>query len=269
MFRELDASGKIIADLLDFARERKPAYNPCPLRPLVDEAIGLVPKSAVRLVNEVPEDLPIPSMDKDQFRQVLVNLIQNGAEAASGKPEGEVVVRAEGGTGTSPWLVRVIDNGTGMPRDVLDKIFQPLYTTKVKGTGLGLAVVWNMVHAHKGTIHARSEEGKGTEFTISLPHDVERAGTVGRHARSHGRVMNLPMRILLVDDEQSLLMTLAANLELDGFDVTTAESGQRALELFEKTTFDLGPLRHPHARHERRRPVPAHPGRATGLSRWC
>ena len=175
MFRELDASGKIIADLLDFARERKPAYNPCPLRPLVDEAIGLVPKSAVRLVNQVPEDLPIPSMDKDQFRQVLVNLIQNGAEAASGKPEGEVVVRAEGGTGTSPWLVRVIDNGTGMPRDVLDKIFQPLYTTKVKGTGLGLAVVWNMVHAHKGTIHARSEEGKGTEFTISLPHDVERA----------------------------------------------------------------------------------------------
>lgn len=169
MFRELDASGKIIADLLDFARERKPAIHPCPLRPLVEEAITVIPKNGVRVVNEVPEDLPVPSLDKDQFRQVLVNLIQNGMEAASGKTDGQVVVRAEGGHEGQPWSIRVVDNGSGMPRDVLEKIFEPLYTTKVKGTGLGLAVVQNMVHAHKATIEAKSEEGKGSQFVILLP----------------------------------------------------------------------------------------------------
>jgi signal transduction histidine kinase len=169
MFRELDASGKIISDLLDFARERKPAMNPCPLRPLVQEALTVIPQNGVRVVNEVPEDLPVPSLDKDQFRQILVNLIQNGMEAASGKPDAQVVVRAEGGAGRTPWVIRIIDNGSGMPREVLEKIFQPLYTTKVKGTGLGLAVVWNVVHAHKATIEAKSEEGKGSQFIIALP----------------------------------------------------------------------------------------------------
>jgi len=169
MFRELDASAKIIADLLDFARERKPALNPCPLRPLVQEALTVVPQIGVRVVNEVPEDLPVPSLDKDQFRQILVNLIQNGMEAASGKPDAHVVVRAEGGGDHAPWVIRVMDNGSGMPREVLEKIFQPLYTTKVKGTGLGLAVVWNVVNAHKATIEAKSEEGKGSQFIIALP----------------------------------------------------------------------------------------------------
>jgi signal transduction histidine kinase len=169
MFRELDASQKIISDLLDFARERKPRRHPCPLRPLVDEAFELVPDSAVRLVNDVPDALPVPSLDKDQFRQVLVNLIQTAVEAASDKPDGEVHVIAEGGGEDSAWRIRVKDNGSGMPREVLAKIFEPLYTTKVKGTGLGLAVVSNMVSAHKGTITAESAVGEGTEFTIVVP----------------------------------------------------------------------------------------------------
>jgi len=85
MFRELDVSAKIIADLLDFARERKPALSPCPLRQLVDEAIEVIPKSSVHIANQVPEDLPIPNIDKDQFRQIVVNLVQNAMEAAAAR----------------------------------------------------------------------------------------------------------------------------------------------------------------------------------------
>jgi signal transduction histidine kinase len=167
IFRELDASTKIISDLLDFSRERKPQLHPCALRPLVEEAIEILPKNGVRVVNEVPETLPVPRLDKDQFRQVIVNLIQNGMEAAAGKPDGEVSIRADGGV-DAPWRICITDNGSGMAPDVLEKVFQPLYTTKVKGTGLGLAVVSNMIHAHKGTITAESEEGKGSVFTIVL-----------------------------------------------------------------------------------------------------
>jgi signal transduction histidine kinase len=168
MMRELDASAKIISDLLDFARERKPALSPCPLRPLVEEAFGVVPKSSVKLVNDVPADFPVPHIDKDQFRQVIVNLVQNAAEACADVPGAQVTVRADGGEDGDPWTLRVIDNGHGMPKDVLENIFQPLFTTKVKGTGLGLAIVHNVVTAHKGTIRAESEVGKGTKFSIVL-----------------------------------------------------------------------------------------------------
>lgn len=176
MQKELDVSARIISDLLDFARERKPSLNPCPLRPLVDDAFGVVPKhDGVELVNEVPDDLPIPNLDKDQFRQVLANLVQNATEASAGAAGGgKVTVRAQGGEHGKPLRVQVQDNGHGMPADVQANIFQPLYTTKVKGTGLGLAIVSNMVTGHGGTITVDSEVGRGTTFTILLPHATTR-----------------------------------------------------------------------------------------------
>ncbi|MFY1828796.1 sensor histidine kinase [Myxococcus fulvus] len=169
MERELGACAKIISDLLDFARERPPALQPCPLRPLVDEAIGVVPsRDGVRIVNDVPESLPVPSLDKEQFRQVLVNLVQNAVEAMPQGRTGQVSVLAEGGD-AGPWAIRVVDDGTGIPPDVLPKIFEPLFTTKTRGTGLGLAIVANMVQRHGGTISVRSEAGRGSEFHIHLP----------------------------------------------------------------------------------------------------
>lgn len=166
--RELNTCSKIISDLLDFSRERAPALNPCPLRPLVDEALGLVPpKSSVELVNQVPETLPVPNLDKDQFRQVLINLVQNAVEAMPDSG-GKVSVVAEGGNGQA-WHIKVVDNGSGIPKDVVGKIFEPLFSTKNKGTGLGLAIVSNMIKKHGGTISVDSEVGKGTEFKIVLP----------------------------------------------------------------------------------------------------
>ena len=168
--RELNTCAKIISDLLDFSRERAPELYPCPLRPLVDDALSLVPpRPNVVLTNKVPEELPVPSLDKDQFRQVLINLVQNAVEAM---PDGggEVSVIAEGGQG-APWKIRVVDNGAGIPHDVVGKIFEPLFSTKNKGTGLGLAIVSNMIKKHGGTITVDSAVGRGTEFHIVLPHD--------------------------------------------------------------------------------------------------
>jgi two-component system sensor histidine kinase HydH len=167
--REMEACSRIISDLLDFARERKPDLRPCPLAPLVDDALSIVPqRPTVTIRNEVPASLPVPSLDKNQFRQVFVNLVQNAAEAIPEGRAGHVTVSATGGEG-APWRIRVSDDGTGIPPEQCAEIFQPLFTTKAKGTGLGLAVVAGMVERHGGRIWVESKVDEGTDFFIELP----------------------------------------------------------------------------------------------------
>jgi signal transduction histidine kinase len=167
--RELDACGKIISDLLDFARGRPVSRRPCPLRPLVEESLSIVPKRPGILVkNEIPADLPVPNIDKDQFRQVFTNLIQNAIEAFPSDGKGEVIVSAVAQAG-GDWVIRVKDNGPGMSEEVKNSVFQPLYSTKPKGTGLGLAIVQGSLTRHGAVINVHSTEGLGTEFVIELP----------------------------------------------------------------------------------------------------
>jgi signal transduction histidine kinase len=164
MDRELGVCTKIISDLLEFAREQPPVLAPCPLRPLVQDAIELVPRRDATVVNDVPEDLPIPNLDKDQFRQVIVNLVQNAVEAMEGRGKVMVQARAVGGE----LRITVSDEGPGMERATLERIFEPLFTTKTKGTGLGLAIVQGVVRRHEGKIAVESEPGKGTVFHIDI-----------------------------------------------------------------------------------------------------
>jgi signal transduction histidine kinase len=170
--REVVACVKIIGDLLDFARERPTLRAPCPLRPLVAEAIEIVPKGKVEVKNEIAEDLPVPELDREQFRQILINLVQNAVEAIPSERTGQVTVRAEGG-GARMWTLCVEDNGIGIPADVASRIFEPLFTTKTKGTGLGLAIVSSVVKRHDGQIRVESESGKGTRILIELPNTTK------------------------------------------------------------------------------------------------
>ncbi|MFN7130843.1 MAG: histidine kinase dimerization/phospho-acceptor domain-containing protein, partial [Myxococcales bacterium] len=125
MNTELNNCSRIISDLLDFARERPPVRRDCPLHPLVEEALGVVPARAnVQLLNEVPQELPIPSLDRDQFRQVLINLVQNASEAVPAEAQGTVRVRASGG-GPAPWRIEVVDDGGGLNRErILQKAIE-------------------------------------------------------------------------------------------------------------------------------------------------
>jgi two-component system, NtrC family, sensor histidine kinase HydH len=167
--REIHACNRIISDLLDFARERPLDRRPCPVRPLVEEAFSIVTgRDGVSLINEVPAQLPVPALDKDQFRQVLVNLIQNAVEAMPAGRAGTVRVSTEGSAGDR-WRIAIIDDGAGIEPELQAKIFEPLFTTKSKGTGLGLAVVASMLKRHGCSISVRSEVGWGTEFAIEIP----------------------------------------------------------------------------------------------------
>ena len=171
MDRELRSSSKIVSDLLDFARERKPARGPCPLRPLVADAFSVIELPAnVRLANEVPVDLPAPQLDRDMFRQVLINLVQNGVDAlGSERPDAEVRIEASVEAGEVALTVR--DNGPGIAPEALGRLFEPLFSTKAKGTGLGLAIARSIVQRHDGQLDVTSTVGQGATFHVRVPVD--------------------------------------------------------------------------------------------------
>jgi two-component system, NtrC family, sensor histidine kinase HydH len=167
--RELQACSVIISDLLDYAKGRPPSRTPCPLRPLVEEAISVVPcRENVHVKIQVADGLPVPQLDREQFRQVLVNLIQNAVESIPPERTGEVCVHADARS-DGGWSLRVTDDGPGIPAPLLERIFEPMFTTKLRGTGLGLAIVKRLVQGHGARIQAESDFGHGSRFTVLFP----------------------------------------------------------------------------------------------------
>ena len=165
---------KIVRGLLDFARQSRISKAPTDLAAIIEEVVGLMaPKAqekAAHLTADTQDNLPTMMLDGHQVKQMLVNLIGNAIEAID-KPEGKVVVRAHLREGDDNVGIEVRDNGAGIPREHLIKLFTPFFTTKEigQGTGLGLAIAYGIVKMHSGDIRADSEEGKGTVFTIRLP----------------------------------------------------------------------------------------------------
>jgi two-component system NtrC family sensor kinase len=168
--RELNVCSKIIADLLDFARERRLNLNLTDLRALIDEAVSLIPSSGSQIVNALPKTLPMATVDRDQFRQVVINLVQNAAEALEPRGGGQITI--SGARSDGQWQLVIEDNGPGMSAELVGKVFQPLFTTKVKGTGLGLAIVANIIKSHHGVIRIESEPDRGTRCVIEWPEPV-------------------------------------------------------------------------------------------------
>jgi signal transduction histidine kinase len=165
--REVDASSQIISKLLDMARDRPIQRVECSLRALVTEAFSLLPhRAGVALENDVSEDLGPVFVDRDLFRQVVINLAQNAAEAL---PEAGGAVRITAAMEAEELVVGIHDNGVGMSVATRAQLFEPLYTTKAKGTGLGLAIVQTLVEKHGGRISVESDLGKGTSFAVRVP----------------------------------------------------------------------------------------------------
>jgi two-component system, NtrC family, sensor histidine kinase AtoS len=151
---------------------------------------GKVPRGAVQVHTRIPRDLPAVHGDRHQLCQVFANLLINALEALAGR--GSIWVTAEQSTiegdPTQPdgpahvptVVVHVADNGPGLPPEMLDRMFNPFFTTKAQGSGLGLAIVRKIVDAHDGRIDVSSAAGLGTRFTVTLPvtgGDAEPFGT--------------------------------------------------------------------------------------------
>lgn len=171
---EADRLNRIVGDLLDFVRPYELVKKAIAVEPIVTSAVDAATQVAVpptvRVMTEFPRELPSFPLDAHLLKQALVNLIVNAAQAMP--KGGTVLVRAElERLAGAPWLaIEVRDEGIGLTPRAAEKMFQPFFTTKATGTGLGLAVVKRIVDAHLGEVTARpNPDGKGTTFTVRFP----------------------------------------------------------------------------------------------------
>jgi signal transduction histidine kinase len=163
---EVNTANKVISDLLGFSRVAKPTVSPVSLAGLVEDVLKSTPlPENVDLTKDIDENLPMVMVDADQIRQVLVNIILNAQQAMT--DGGRLDIRANGKGGFVE--VEFADTGSGIPESAINKIFDPLFTTKAKGIGLGLSVSKSILERHGGDIQVESEVDKGTKFTVFLP----------------------------------------------------------------------------------------------------
>ncbi len=173
VIKETDRATGITKKLSSFAKPSKRSdFEEVYIEKEVGEVLGLIGHdlqlSNVDVQTDFPKDFPVIVGDKKQIQEVLFNIIRNAAQAMD-KKQGKIVVSGFSENGST--VVRIADNGAGIPQDKIDQIFNPFYTTKApgKGTGLGLFIVKQVVERNKGTIAVQSEMGVGTTFTLRFP----------------------------------------------------------------------------------------------------
>ncbi|MBX9579375.1 MAG: hypothetical protein K2X87_03625 [Gemmataceae bacterium] len=155
----------VITALSDFARMPVPDLEPVAVRSVVEEAVEVNPlPAAVRVAYEWPPDLPPVLADPDQLRIVFANLVRNAREAMPAGGTLTFVGRAAGGQVE----VTVADTGVGIPAEHLGRVMEPLYTTKARGIGLGLALARAILDKNRGALGVASRPGEGTAFTVRL-----------------------------------------------------------------------------------------------------
>jgi two-component system sensor histidine kinase AtoS len=181
LHRNAQRVAKITSNLLSFARRSPGKMGPADLNHIVEETLLLVEKTATKegivISRRMASDLPRIRGDQNALQQVVLNLLNNAREAMNGGGAITIVTRLRGsglGVRGSPGepaavVLEVSDNGPGIPPEALPKIFDPFYTTKPQGTGLGLSVTYRIIRDHRGTIDVQSKPGQGTTFVLTFP----------------------------------------------------------------------------------------------------
>ncbi len=185
MEKELDRTTRIIRNLLDFARQSEPSMRPVEINKVIDAALLLVGNQInlenINLEKNLDKDLPFVMADFDKIQQVLINIMLNAIQAM---PEGgNLTITTSVAQGIEiddsvkdTVKIGIKDTGIGIPKENLNKLFNPFFTTKEKGTGvgLGLSVVHGIIGKHKGKIDVESEPNVGTTFSIYLEATIEK-----------------------------------------------------------------------------------------------
>jgi len=166
--QEVAASNKIITDLLTFARIKPANLSPVDLRAVLAAIFRkFVPPEIVQIKSELTQDLPPVYVDDKQVEQVITNLVTNAYQAM---PEGgSLTIKSE--IARDLLKIDFIDTGIGIPPENLEKIFEPLFTTKAKGIGLGLTISKMLAEINGGKIKVKSKVGRGSTFSLFLPID--------------------------------------------------------------------------------------------------
>ncbi len=162
---------RIVTNLLDFARQNQPVKKYHDINDIVAACISLTQKQAafkdISVNHDLADGLPQTLVDKGQIEQALINLIINAVEATPAGGRIDVATRAADWKGFIE--ISVSDTGEGIPEARLDKIFDPFYTTKENGNGLGLAIIHGIIEQHGGVVTVQSDPGQGSTFVITVP----------------------------------------------------------------------------------------------------
>jgi PAS domain S-box-containing protein len=227
--------------LLTFAKGGEPVRASIELPELLRESVGFALHGAkARADFHIARDLWPVNADKGQLGQVLQNLVINAVQAM---PEGGVVTVTAGnveltggqaaGTGLAAGRyvhVTVADTGIGIAREHLAQIFDPYFTTKAQGSGLGLATVYSIIRKHDGNILVDSEPGKGTTFRFWLP--AVAAGAAGAAGADSGSRSPFQARALFMDDEETIRNMAGIFMERLGYACDVAAEGAEAVRKY-------------------------------------
>jgi signal transduction histidine kinase len=174
---EIERVNKIIKQFLDFARPRPPSLEPMVVRSILEETLALLvyemEAQKISLERSYAPDLPPVPMDREQMKQVFLNLLLNAIQAMERGGNLKVATRWKpapaGDGGRSVAEIAVQDSGPGMAEDIRSRIFEPFFSTKEEGIGLGLPIAQRIVEEHGGKIRVESRVGEGTTFVVTLP----------------------------------------------------------------------------------------------------
>lgn len=225
---------------------------------LVDEMVKMLKSSLPRnaaIKLDIPAEMPFISGDVGQIRQVVMNLIINASEAI-GESQGEIrisLTKTEIGTGQPAkdhlgkaiapgWYncLEVTDNGCGMDDETISRIFEPFYTTKFTGRGLGMSAVLGIINSHGGALQLFSQPGQGTTFKVYLPVQISGEPEGDKSPDQEAvETWQGSGTILLVEDEESIMSIAQSMLEMLGFRVVGACNGKEALALYRKNAVNI------------------------------
>jgi len=250
--QEVVKGSALTKQLLSLGRGGASLPKPIDLNALISKTAGLFcrTRSGVSVTRKLAPDLPPVEVDPGQMEQVMLNLLVNAWHAMS--RQGDMTLASEAVTLSEAFCgaykrppgryvhLSLTDTGKGMDEPTLARIFEPFFTTKDvgQGTGLGLATVYAIIKNHRGIIRVDSQPGQGSTFHIFLP--VSAKAVVAEPSR-HEAIRRGSGAVLLVDDEDGVRTVAGRILEQLGYQVVSAESGRRALEIYrrERDRIDL------------------------------
>ncbi|MDF1791686.1 MAG: PAS domain S-box protein [Thalassobaculaceae bacterium] len=246
-----DRCARIVKTFLAMARQQPAEMRPVRLNDIVESALemtGYMLRTAdVDVSLELNPTVPAIMADGDQINQVLTNLIVNGLHAMENEPmPHRLRLVTHYDRGRRQAVLKVSDNGRGVPEDVASRIFEPFFTTKDlgEGTGIGLTIVHRIVDAHGGSITLDSTPGKGATFVLRFP-TCPSTGVADDDEEEASEGSGLS--ILVIDDEPDVAEIIRDSLVTDGHTVDVATSGRAALErlLFRRYDAILSDIRMP------------------------
>lgn len=244
VFAEAQRARQILQNLLAFLRYREPEKKPVDLNSVVETIAALrryeLSRRDIDLSTDMDPNLPTTLIDVDQIQLVLLNLLNNAAEAMPPKGQRQIRIGTRGGEDTVTFWVS--DTGVGIPESIRERVFDPFYSTKPgnANTGLGLTLSKDIVEYHQGRIRLRSSSIGGTRVQVELP----RIQPVRNEVPLPEQDPFDPTRFdrltaIVIEDEEYNAELVRKFLEMAGFDVTLSMSGVEALQVLLHENFDL------------------------------